>query len=322
MYIHIPLSLSICAAVMAFFPASAVWSTEPAGEVCAEQMKSAVEGKSGCADSANDELVSEIHWFSSYAKAMTAAEEQSKMLLVYFCDCCEDGKCKRFAEETLADRTVRNKLLDYVCLQLPLDAQIKVGGQSVTVLQHPAFREMLGRPGIAIVDFRSQEANLRGAVVSTFPITGKLWYTPERMAVILDLPPATLTQRTLIYAVRVHPDKPASTTGQLDTDLLQEAQSHSQYQADIRLQGHHFWESRFHRIVDRLPAGLSAREVCAESWPGENLVEAAIECVRCWRLSDGHWSAVRADNRSFGYDMKCGSNGIWYATGIFASRYR
>ena len=112
------------------------------------------------------------------------------------------------------------------------------------------------------------------------------------MAVILDLPPGTLTQRTLIYAVRIHPDKPASTSGQSDADLLEEAQSHSQYQADIRLQGHHFWESRFHRIIARLPGGLTAREVCAESWPGDNLVEAAIECVRCWRLSDGHWSAV------------------------------
>ena len=134
------------------------------------------------------------------------------------------------------------------------------------------------------------------------------------------LPPGTLTQRTLIYAVRVHPEKPASTDGELDRNLLEEAEGHSQYQADIRRQGHHFWELRFPRIIGRLPGGLTAREVCAESWSGENLVEAAIECVRCWRLSDGHWSAVMAVNRCFGYDMKRGSNGVWYATGIFGSR--
>ena len=34
------------------------------------------------------------------------------------------------------------------------------------------------------------------------------------MAVILDLPPGTLTQRTLIYAVRTHPERPASADGQ------------------------------------------------------------------------------------------------------------
>ncbi|MCX7429404.1 MAG: hypothetical protein NTW96_27740, partial [Planctomycetia bacterium] len=70
----------------------------------------------------------------------------------------------------------------------------------------------------------------------------------------------------------------------------------------------------------RLARGISAREVCAESWPGERLVEAAIECVRCWRLSSGHWNAVRSSQRVFGYDMKCGANGVWYATGILGGQ--
>jgi hypothetical protein len=179
---------------------------------------------------------------------------------------------------------------------------------------------MLGRPGIAIIDYRSTDADLNGSVVSTFPITESLGYTPEQMAVILDLPPGTLTQRTLIYAVRIHPEKPASTDGQPSADLLQEARSHSEYQAAIQRQGHHFWASRFARIVARLPGGLTAREVCAESWPGQRLVDAAIECVRCWRLSSGHWSAVQAPNQGFGYDMHCGNNGVWYATGIFGLR--
>ena len=60
-----------------------------------------------------------------------------------------------------------------------------------------------------------------------------------------------------------------------------------------------------------------ASEECAESWPGQGLLESAIECVRCWRLSSGHWAAVRAEHRCYGYDIKRGNNGIWYATGIF-----
>jgi hypothetical protein len=83
------------------------------------------------------------------------------------------------------------------------------------------------------------------------------------------------------------------------------------------LQGHHQWDTRFQRINTKLPPDTLACEVCAESWPGENLVEAAIECVRCWRFSEGHWSAVRAEHSVWGYDMKRGTNGIWYATGIF-----
>ena len=263
----------------------------------------------------------EVNWLADYAAAMRLAEQQKKMLLIYFCDCGVNEACAHFKQETLDDPLVRRKLQDYVCTILPLDAKIASGGKQVTLLEDAAFREMLGKPGIAIVDFRhAEDKSLYGAVVSTFPIAGRLWYTPERMAVILDLPPGTLTQRTLIYAVRIHPDKPASANGELNSDLLGEAQSHSQHQADIRVQGHHQWGSRFQRIVARLPGGLTAREVCAESWPGENLVEAAVECVRCWRLSDGHWSAVRARNNCFGYDMKRGANGVWYATGIFGLR--
>jgi hypothetical protein len=258
-----------------------------------------------------------IDWLNNYAKALKAAEEQNKMLLLHFCDCSEGEPCSRFKAETLDDPRVRRKLQDYVCAQLPLGTKIQVQGKKIVLLEHDAFHEMLGKAGIAIVDFRTADAKLRGSVVSAFPITENLSYTPEQMTVILTLPPGTLTQRTLIYAVRTHPEKPASTDGELLPALLEEAQSHSQYQADIRLQGHHQWGSRFARIVARLPGGLGAREVCAESWPGQNLVEAAIECVHSWRQSNGHWGAVSGSQRFFGYDMKRGDNGVWYATGIF-----
>jgi hypothetical protein len=260
-----------------------------------------------------------LYWHDDYARAVREAEQQGKMLLIYFCDPGGDCDCNRFKSETLDDPLVCSKLQDYICLEAPLNASIVVDGETAVLLKHEAFKEMLGKPGIAIIDYRSRDSQVYGTVVSAFPISQRLWYTPEKMAVILDLPAGTLTQRTLIYAVRIHPDKPASTGGKASSYLLEEAQKQSQYQADIHLQGHHFWESRFQRISGKLN-GLSAREVCAESWPGESLVEAAVECVRCWRLSDGHWSAVRAPQRVFGYDMKRGTNGIWYATGIFGGR--
>jgi hypothetical protein len=264
------------------------------------------------------EKIPVVRWLNNYAKATAAAERQGKMLFLYFYDTAADSPCERFEGETLQNQQVQRKLQNYVCLKLPIDAEIKLQGrhERIALLEHPAFGEMLGKPGVAVVDYRAK-AQYAGDVVSEFPLTEKLWYTSEQMAVILDLPPGTLTQRTLIYAVRVHPDRPASTDGELLPLLEEEAQSHSQYQADIRLQGHHGWNTRFQRILSLLPGGLTPREVCAESWPGENLVEAAIECVRCWRYSSGHWDAVSSHHPFFGYDMKRGDNGIWYATGIF-----
>jgi hypothetical protein len=256
-----------------------------------------------------------ISWETDYLHAMDVANRQRKMLLIFFRN-PDDPQSQRLESETLASAAVQQKLQEFVCLRLPLDARIALDGKDVALLGHPTLCEMLDRPGVAIADFAHADPKLHGYIVSVFPLTANLFYGPAEMKVILDLPPGTLTQRTLIYAVRIHPEKPASALGCPDCRLLAEAESHSQYQAYIRVQGHHGWGARFPRIAAML--GCSPREVCAESWPRQSMVESAIECVRCWRLSSGHWSAVQAPNRAFGYDMKRGDNGVWYATGIVA----
>jgi len=259
----------------------------------------------------------EVRWLEDYATGRARAEAAERMLLIYFFDSRKADLCERFERETLGDPEVAAGLQDYVCVRLPVDVRIEKDGKQQALLEHAAFRHMAGSPGVAILDFAHPGASYYAHVVSAFPLTRGLWYSAEQMRVILGLPPGELTQRTLIYAVRVHPEHPASTQGKLDAYLLEEARKHSLYQARIRRQGHHHWEKRFHRINARLPAGLIACEVCAESWPGENLVEAAIDCVQSWRHSSGHWEAVSSYHPLYGYDMRRGTNGIWYATGIF-----
>jgi hypothetical protein len=263
--------------------------------------------------------VKPIHWLTDYATAREMADRQDRMLLIFFRNSEHDALCKRFETETLGDPKIREKLQDYVCARVPLDAKIAIGDKEITLIEYPSFREMLGKPGIAIVDYKHNEPAYRGNVVSVFPLTEQLQYPPDKMAVILDLPRGTLTQRTLIYAVRTHPEKPPGADGgEPDGYLLEEARMQAEYQAQCGVQGHQHWESRFQRILGRLRGG-APREICAESWPGQNLVEAAVECVHDWRTSAGHWSALRSRNRFFGFDMKRGNNGIWYATGIVSS---
>lgn len=307
------LKLSLCLA--------AIISIHSFGLTCAHSAEPKPAGEAAKKTEKKQTPASAVSWMTNYTKATKAAEQQGKMLFIHFYDPSTDSPSKRFEQETINDARVQRKLREYVCVKLPIDLKVELQGKEkkrIVLLEHDAFSEMLGRPGVAVIDYRAKAEN-PGAVISQFPLTEKLWYTPENMLVILDLPPGTLTQRTLIYAVRVHPDRPASADGQLLPLLREEATSHSQHQALIRLQGHHQWGSRFQRLLSLLPGGLTPREVCAESWPGERLVEAAIECVRCWRYSSGHWRAVSSPQRCFGYDMKLGDNGIWYATGVFGS---
>ena len=256
-------------------------------------------------------------WLADYGLACEIAQRRGKMLLVYFHEPSPTPDRCRFENESLADPEVQKRLSRYVCLRVPLGAEISIGGKRVRLLDDPRFDEMLKRPGLAVIDFAHRSAAHYGCVVSTFPMIAEHWYAAENVRAILDLPPGTLTQRTLIYAVRVHPERPASTQGRFDPYLAGEAEQHSEYQASILRQGHHSWDVRFQRISSQLAPGLTAAEVCAESWPGQRLLESAIECVRCWRLSSGHWRGVSTYHPVYGYDMKCGTNGVWYATGVF-----
>jgi hypothetical protein len=173
---------------------------------------------------------------------------------------------------------------------------------------------------VAIIDLAHPRAEFYGHVVSTFPFISGRYYRRPVLSTVLGLPPGTLTQRTMIYAVRVHPEAPASTQGQFHGVLADEANRQSKHQAAILVQGHQNWDSRVHRISTRLPRISDAQEVVAESWPAENLVEACIDCVDSWRHSPGHWEAVRSRHPVFGFDIQRGRNGIWYATGIFGHR--
>jgi hypothetical protein len=261
---------------------------------------------------------STIH--TDYQKAMQEAHESRKMLFVYFYDTNMTAARRAFETLTLPALEIQEKLKRYVYLELPRGARIASGGKQVELLKHAAFAEMLGRPGLAVIDLVHERAEYYGRVVSTFPFSPGRYYSKSATSVILDLPPGTLTQRTMIYAVRIHPEGPASTQGQFHRTLAAEAQSHADYQASIQVQGHHSWDARFHRINAKLPSNVLAQEVVAESWPNESLVEACVECVDSWRQSPGHWSAVRSRHPLFGYDIKRGRNGIWYATGIFGRR--
>lgn len=258
-------------------------------------------------------------WLGDYALAVKTAQQEGKMLLIHFHTPGSEA-CRRLESEALADPAVVEKLKRFALLKLPTDAEVQTteAGDNVVLLRHDAFAEMLGCPGLAIIDYAHRASAHYGHVVSVFPMTDNAAYSAEQVGVMLDLPPGTLTQRTMVYAVRTHPERPASTHGHFDPTLASEAECHSEYQARIGSQGHHFWDVRFQRIIAGLPNGGGAREVCAESWPGQRLLESAIECVRCWRHSSGHWSAVSAYCPYYAYDIKRGANGVWYATGIVA----
>jgi hypothetical protein len=275
-------------------------------------------------------LTNQVRWHSDYYEAYRAAEKAHKMLFIYFCN---DASARNAPgqpipldpiDSALSAAAERSKLDNFVLVRVPLDTNVPIDGRPSRLLYNAAFSELRHGPGLVVIDLAHADATYYHDVVSVCPfIPGKYYhFEPEHVSTLLDLPAGSVTQRTMVFAVRIHPEQPASTQGEADSILYDEAESHSRYQASIQVQGHHQWESRFHRIMSRLfrrgTPGTPA-EVVAESWPNENLVDSCIDCVDSWRHSPGHWSEVHAQHVGYGYDIKRGANGIWYATGIFSN---
>jgi len=107
-------------------------------------------------------------------------------------------------------------------------------------------------------------------------------------------------------------------TGQLHNALQRQAEQHAFNQALRHHQSHDGWDQRVATLQRQLPEITEWAEVCAESWPGQSMHDAAREMYLCWQRSAGHWRAVNGACIYYGYSMRRSDNGIWYACGIFA----
>lgn len=237
-----------------------------------------------------------------YAAAKAAAKQARAMLLVTV----EPAENSAVA----AHLTKSDKLKGWTLCRV-------VGPAAAAVARDPGLDAMHGA-GVFVVDYAN--ADHLGKVVSILPLRpGKYYrFKPEHLDVLAGLPPGTLTQRSMVFAVRIHPDRPRSTDGECSSVLCKEAQGHSEYQARVCVQGHQGWDGRYARI--RQAMGGRATEVAAESWENQDLIDSCVDCTLSWRQSSGHWRAVVSPCDRYGYDIRRGRNGIWYGTGIVWTR--
>ena len=270
-----------------------------------------------------------VQWENNYENTRSTAEISARNLLIYL---YADGitelpealvsspvipACRKFDSAILDDELVREGLDRYTLLKLPMDTVITgEDGEQTPICSLPGFEHMLGHPGLVVIDFADKDQPYYGEVVGILPFLRGECPTEKQVAAFLNLPPGTLTQRTLTYAVRIHPDRPLSSDGEPLSIVVQEATDHALYQAERGILGHQNFGERSQRVKEVLGSG-SPSEICAQSRSGENLFEGAIACMRAWRYSSAHWSIARKDHAYYGYDMARGKNGAWYAVGFF-----
>jgi hypothetical protein len=279
------------------------------------QQAAAEPAKKPAKDQPSKISVAGLEWRTDYNAAYRAAKKHKRMLLINFVG---SGAQQTGAERYIAASSLLQKKLQGVeRARLPVNATLTVNGKTQPLLSFGAFADMQNSDGFVLLDLKHVGAEQYGYAVNVLPFASGKYYhwRNDYLSVILDLPPGTLTQRTMIWAVRTHPENPASTVGTFHPTLANGATHHSSYQASIGVQGHHHFESRYGQLT---AAGNEVSEVVAESWPDQNMIDSCIDCVQSWRQSPGHWGGVVRRHRAFGYDIRRGRNGIWYGTGIFA----
>jgi len=224
--------------------------------------------------------------YTDYFAAYREARDTKRMLLI---DVASDFDFGTISPE---------KLSGHVLCRLPVDYKIEVDGEQKRLVDCPAFKALGGKPGMIVVDLRNQQT--RRLTVSVLP---KRHVSKPHVETLLSLPPGTLTQRTLIWAFRVHPEQPRGVFSKADNTLMTHAANHSAVQAQYNSMHHAYW----------FPGSF---EIVAESWTNQSIVDAAIDLVNLWRSSPTHWWAASSNWNKFGCDMK--SNGSqWFATGVF-----
>jgi hypothetical protein len=313
-----PRALAIAAGVLFAGLINVIHAEEPTAEKSV--VKESSDKESATKEAATAKLIvhaAGLEWKTSYSEAYHSAKKHKRMLLINFVAPSGDAQ-QREAEQYIARYpAMQSRLRRVERLRLPVNATVSGDSKSARLLSFPAFSEMKNGPGFVLVDLKHVGAPYYGNTVNVLPFSSGKYYRwrSDYLAVALDLPPGSLTQRTMIWAVRIHPEAPASTVGAFHPTLASGATYHSTYQANIGVQGHHNFETRYHGLT---AAGGEVSEVVAESWPGQNMIDSCIDCVHSWRHSSGHWNGVRRRHRAFGYDIRRGRNGIWYGTGIFA----
>ncbi|MBL9163965.1 MAG: hypothetical protein JNL18_14630 [Planctomycetaceae bacterium] len=285
---------------------------KPADEVESQEKKPVEEKKKSTVD------VGGLEWRTDYNKAYQAAKLAKRMLLINLTSSSTNNVQASVDKYMATNPNVQKKLQNVVRLRLPIDAEITVDGKAQRLVSFAAFSQLQGGAGFVLLDLKNEGTNHYGHAVNVLPYSSGKYYhwQNNHLNVVLDLPPGTLTQRTMIWAVRTHPEAPQSTYGAHHPTLASGAANHSSYQASIGQQGHQNFGSRFNQLSGATGGPVS--EVVAESWPGQNMIDSCIDCVQSWRGSSGHWRGVAGRHRAFGYDIRRGRNGIWYGTGIFA----
>lgn len=235
--------------------------------------------------------------YREYPVAVQAARKAQKMLVVEFGDCIDASAVPEEKRECFVWCKVE---VDYRCKIDDADAEKK------RLLDHESFTHLGGGKGIAIIEYRDNPQ--KGHVIS---VLTPAYFRPGEFISLLDLPEGSLESRTLIWAARRHPGRPASAFATQSQRLHDYAMNWARHQAAVNRQYH----------SDIIAGGVRSENVAEtfNHYPG--LLEGAEQLIYMWSQSSGHWGNMCTPWAAFGYGMAWSAAGnCWFGCQVFDDR--
>lgn len=255
-------------------------------------------------------------WTTDYVDAYQRAIAGRRLLIMLFRPPSDTGTTGGNSDNLPgpADLPV---LSETVCVLVPTD--MRIPGQppesTARLLDHRSFRHLQGEPGIAVVDLTSTDSPHFGRVVSAFPGATDRRSILAALQPALTLPPGTISQRSLLMAIRAaEPESPLARQGSLEF-LNGLANRNCRYMAHLEQSGLFEAEQRREAVYQQFGDDAVLLEHVFATDSPTTLQSAAAAAAAFWKADGKLTLAEGRQVLGYGLDLfESTGSGRWYAT--------
>ncbi|MBI1311588.1 hypothetical protein GC176_09800 [bacterium] len=189
-------------------------------------------------------------------------------------------------------------------------------GTASRLLDHRSFRHLQGEAGVAIVDLTRTDSPNFGRVVSAFPGATDRTSIVAALKPAQSLPAGTISQRSLLLALRTSSENSAFADQTFDPQLNDLANRNSRYMAHLDQTGLFEADERRAAVRERFGENARLRELVFATDAATTIQSAASQAVEHWRSSGELSDNLReTDITAFGLELfQSPTTNHWFAT--------
>ena len=263
-----------------------------------------------------------LNWHEDYVSAYAEASQQKSFLLMLFRNPAERDQLEA-ADSPLGDPQLRPILEQFSRVELPVNAAIPAtqgdASQDDTIpsllLQHRSFRHLHSRAGLAIVDLTDPESSNHARVVSVLPLPEEGRFDVNNLELLLTLPHGSISQRTLLFAVRRTVPDSSLSMREFAPTLTQFARRNCRYMAHREQSVPFEQDVRREAVASEFGPQAELRELVFATDTATTIHDAALQAVNEWMAAADSLETLTAPADAMGMELfQSPETGRWYAT--------